>query len=99
MSENREVEVGFLVSSRAGRDRGRYYLVYEKLSDRFVRVVDGSIRRLENPKTKNVKHLWIHARRVGEITEKLLRAERITNAEIRQALHNWETAEKLRLEE
>ncbi|RDV83382.1 KOW domain-containing RNA-binding protein [Ammonifex thiophilus] len=85
-SDNCGIELGRLVSSKAGRDRGRYYLIYEVLSDRFVRVVDGRIRRIENPKPKNIKHLCFHPKVAEEVAAKLRQGERVTNAEIREAL-------------
>ncbi|MGQ9512274.1 KOW domain-containing RNA-binding protein [Thermodesulfitimonas sp.] len=84
--ELNKLQPGRLVSSKAGRDRGRYYLIYEVLSDRLVRVVDGTGRRIENPKEKNVKHLQFHAPVAVTVAEKLARGERVTDAEIRQAL-------------
>lgn len=84
--ELKVLQPGRLVSSKAGRDRGRYYLIYEVLSDRLVRVVDGVRRRIENPKEKNIKHLQFHPALAIAVAEKLGRGERVTDAEIRQAL-------------
>lgn len=78
--------LGQLVSSRAGRDRGRYYLIYEVVSDRLVRVVDGIVRRVDNPKEKNTKHLAFYPAIQVELAEKVARGERVTNAEIRYAV-------------
>ncbi|MEW6173221.1 MAG: KOW domain-containing RNA-binding protein [Bacillota bacterium] len=78
--------LGRLVSSIAGRDSGHYYLVFEVLSERMVRLVDGVVRRTENPKGKNVKHLRFHPAAAREVAAKLNQGERVTNAEIRQAL-------------
>ncbi|MGO0122784.1 KOW domain-containing RNA-binding protein [Desulfothermobacter acidiphilus] len=80
------IEPGQLVSSKAGRDRGRYYLIYEIVSERLVRVVDGQVKRIEKPKAKNIKHLCFHPQVAEEIAVKLKRGERVTNAEIREAL-------------
>ncbi|NPV30143.1 MAG: RNA-binding protein [Firmicutes bacterium] len=51
------LEVGQLVCSKRGRDRGKFFLVAEVIDDSFVYLVDGEKRRLENPKRKNIKHL------------------------------------------
>ncbi|NLL81201.1 MAG: hypothetical protein GX231_02690 [Tissierellia bacterium] len=51
--------VGQVVKSRAGRDRGRTFLIYEILDEDFVLVVDGDLRKLKNPKKKNIKHLIV----------------------------------------
>lgn len=52
--------IGQVVKSRAGRDSGRAFLVYEIIDEQFVLVVDGDLRKLNNPKKKNVKHLIIY---------------------------------------
>ncbi|MDI6631345.1 MAG: KOW domain-containing RNA-binding protein [Bacillota bacterium] len=85
-SDNKEPQVGRLVISKAGRDRGRHYLIYQVVSERLVRVVDGTIRRIENPKEKNVKHLQLRPAVAETVAAKLARGERVTNAEIRGAL-------------
>jgi len=84
--------LGRLVSSSAGRDRGRSYLVFEVLSERLVRVVDGIVRGVDRPKEKNVKHLWFHAETAAGVAKKLARGERVTNNEIRQALADFNKA-------
>ena len=77
---------GQLVVSRSGRDSGRVYLVIGSDGDKYVRVVDGAIRRLENPKKKNVRHLGMYSTVAGEIAEKLNAGERPTNPELRRAI-------------
>lgn len=77
---------GQLVESRSGRDSGRVYLVVEVPGEGYVKVADGMVRRLENPKKKNLRHLVLHPRVAGEIAEKLQAGERINNSEIRRAI-------------
>ncbi|GAV24666.1 hypothetical protein ciss_05990 [Carboxydothermus islandicus] len=48
---------GQVVLSTAGRDCGNFYIIYRIINDRYVEVVDGQHRRIENPKKKNVRHL------------------------------------------
>lgn len=48
--------VGQLVRSKAGRDHGKYYLVYRVEGNRVL-LVDGRSRLLGNPKVKNPCHL------------------------------------------
>ncbi|MBM7853848.1 ribosomal protein L14E/L6E/L27E [Desulfohalotomaculum tongense] len=52
-----DFKVGQLVCSTAGRDKGKLYLVIGSAEDNRVWVADGSVRRVENPKKKNIKHL------------------------------------------
>lgn len=78
--------LGQLVESRSGRDGGRFYLVLEIIGDRYVLVADGFVRRLHNPKKKNIKHLILHPQVASELIEKLETGRRVTNAEICQAI-------------
>ena len=51
-----EVTVGDLVVSRAGRDKGRPFLVLQA-EEGFVYLVDGDLRRLNKPKKKKRMHV------------------------------------------
>ncbi|NLT95727.1 MAG: RNA-binding protein [Clostridia bacterium] len=85
----RELKKGQLVKSRAGRDKDKYYLVLD-WDHEFVYVVDGNTRRLQNPKKKNVRHLWYTDKVAGVINSRLEEGLKITNADIRQALREFE---------
>ena len=50
-----EVTVGDLVVSRAGRDKGRPFVVLSA-EEGFVYLVDGDLRRLGKPKEKKRMH-------------------------------------------
>lgn len=80
------IQIGELVYSIAGRDAGNCYLVLYIDVDSYLRIVDGKVRKVDNPKRKNQKHV----RRTGLISEgiaeKLGRNKRPTNAEIREAI-------------
>lgn len=81
-SEN--VQVGQLVSSKAGRDKERFYLIWKLLDDAFVEVVDGDLRGSQNPKKKNIKHLQTYGQYSKKVTANALGG--ITDPEIRQEL-------------
>lgn len=81
----REINKGQLVKSRAGRDKDKYYLIYD-WDDEFVYVVDGDIKRIQYPKKKNIKHLWYTEQVDHCLKEKLLEGKKVTNADIREAL-------------
>jgi len=51
-----EVSVGDLVVSRAGRDKGRPFVVL-RAEEGFVYLVDGDLRRLSKPKKKKRMHV------------------------------------------
>lgn len=52
-----DVVVGQLVRSKAGRDKGEVFIIYQIVDDNYVLVVDGKIRKIGKPKKKKVKHL------------------------------------------
>ncbi len=79
---------GQVVSSRAGRDQGRYFVLLEVVSDSLVKVVDGDLRRIEKPKLKNIKHLVPHNKTVLSIADKIKSGQRITNEQVRLALRD-----------
>ena len=49
---------GQLVKSLQGRDKGKYYIV-SSVSNGCVKLIDGRTRKADNPKVKNIKHLYI----------------------------------------
>jgi len=81
-----DLSIGQVVKSRAGRDKGRVFLVLEILDDKHVLVVDGDLRRLEKPKKKKVKHLTVYNTVLEELKQKLDSNIEINNAYIRRLL-------------
>ena len=47
-----ELRLGQLVYSKAGRDKGKVFLVISIASSSLVYVADGEMRKLEKPKRK-----------------------------------------------
>lgn len=80
------LEDGRIVSSRAGRDRGRKFVVLKVLDERTVLVADGDLRKVANPKRKNIRHLIVHQGVVAPVREKLRAGQEPTDEEIRRAL-------------
>lgn len=81
-----QLEPGRLVTSKAGRDRGKPMLVYRVLDDGFVLVVDGEGRSVAKPKRKNPRHLQPHSLVADELGAKWRRGETADDAEVRAAL-------------
>ena len=50
------INIGDIVVSTAGHDRGEYYLVIECDKD-FIYVANGRLKTLDKPKKKNIKHV------------------------------------------
>lgn len=81
-----KLRIGQVVQSVAGRDEGKYYLVWDVLNTSRVLLVDGVGRKADCPKKKNMKHLKTHPVIVEEIEKELLAGQRVTNLEVLMAL-------------
>lgn len=81
--------IGSVVYSRAGRDEGRYYIVTEIVSDGFVRIVDGDVRRLDKAKLKKLKHVKVTGDVIESVAEKIKTGAVIYDSEIREALRRY----------
>ncbi|MBS4024176.1 MAG: KOW domain-containing RNA-binding protein [Clostridia bacterium] len=86
MVTNGDVQLGQLVISKAGRDKEKAYLIAKILDESFVAVVDGSLRKLTQPKRKNIKHLQVTNKVASEIREKLLAGARLEDEQVRQVI-------------
>ncbi len=79
------IEVGRVVVSTAGHDKGEKFIVLEVLDENFVLIVDGKTRIIDNSKKKKVKHLKTTEVLFDDIAKKI-RSKNILDAEIRKAL-------------
>lgn len=84
--KSNKVNIGQVVKSMAGRDKGRVFLVYEVVDDKNVLIVDGDLRKLDNPKKKRLKHLSIYNTVIPELKYKKDNNLSINNAYIRKLL-------------
>ncbi len=81
-----ELRVGQLVYSRAGRDRGRPFLVWQQAGPDRVYLVDGRLRRAAKPKSKNVCHIQPVNRVATDLAIRLKQGEDVSDAEVRRAI-------------
>ncbi len=80
------IALGSVVYSRAGRDKGRFFLVVEIVDDEFVRIADGKTRLLAKAKLKKIKHLKNEGEIIQKIADKLANNNKIFDAELFSAL-------------
>ncbi len=82
--------IGQVVESRAGRDKGRVFLIVaiNEEDDAYVFVADGCLRKLARPKKKKRKHLRMLPALSQSIGNKLLTGKQVFDAEIRSCLRN-----------
>ncbi len=86
MDLTNDLEIGQVVRSKAGRDKGKVFLVLKILDDKHVLVVDGDMRRIENPKKKKVKHLVVYNTVLRDFQSRLESKLEVNNAYIRKLL-------------
>ncbi len=55
---NNETLKGYLAISKAGRDKGELYVIWDEANE-YVYLVDGKYKKLDNPKKKKKKHITI----------------------------------------
>lgn len=83
---DKELRLGQLVHSRAGRDQDKAFIVVGMSGGSFAYIVDGEMRKVDNPKKKNIKHLQLTGLIAETIAEKLAKGDPVNNSEIRKAL-------------
>ena len=89
------VNSGDVVLSKAGRDKGKYFLVVT-VDGKIATIVDGRNRKVNFPKKKNIKHLEIvSAAKLKHLAEKILKGEPVGNEKVYRAVK----AEKQKIQE
>ena len=84
-------EIGQLVFSKAGRDKGHYYLIYDlDYVNGRVFLIDGRKRNFENPKIKNPLHLQKTNTVNEDFKEKVLNKSVITSKEVNEFFNSLE---------
>jgi ribosomal protein L14E/L6E/L27E len=80
-----EFHYGQIVKSKAGRDKGKIFVIINKI-DEYVYLVDGVVRRIDNPKKKKIKHVQPTNIIINSIKDKIEKDNKISNADIRKQL-------------
>ena len=83
------LDVGSIVMSLAGRDKGNFFIV-TKITDNFAYIIDGKVHKVENPKLKKLKHLDILEFSAEDIRNKILTKSKFSNQEVKKALKNFQ---------
>ncbi|MDU6263643.1 MAG: KOW domain-containing RNA-binding protein [Anaerocolumna aminovalerica] len=80
-----EYEVGEIVISKAGHDKGEHFVIVKSDSE-YVYLVDGVFRTVDRPKKKNKKHVQLVHFKDSNVIKKYVNNEKITNEEIKRAI-------------
>lgn len=79
------IDLGSIVQSIAGRDKGKLFLVVE-VEENYVYLVDGDLRKIENPKKKKMKHLELTRYFDANMAERIVKKNKITNQDIKKVI-------------
>lgn len=82
-----QLMLGQLAKSCAGRDKGRFMLIVDVVDENYVYLIDGDLRRVDNPKKKKIKHLKLYNKVAKDIAEKIKNNRKLYNEEVRKALN------------
>jgi large subunit ribosomal protein L14e len=79
-------EIGRVVISGQGHDKGRWFVVVGLVDERYVLIADGDTRKMENPKKKQVKHLSAEPETADEAVDAIRAHAQTADSAIRKAL-------------
>lgn len=80
------MDIGRVVLATAGRDKGNIFVIVGKLDEEYVFISNGTNRSIDKPKKKKVKHLVLQPDFLEVIEEKILKGQKVFDAEIRKSL-------------
>lgn len=83
MNEN---YLGKVVYSKAGRDKDGCFIIIGVIDDKYVYISDGNLRKIEKPKKKKLKHLFITEIVYEDVIDKLKSNDAVSNSAIRKFL-------------
>lgn len=86
MLTTKDISLGQFVKSKAGRDKDRIFIIIEIVDEVYVKIVDGDLRRIENPKLKKIRHLAKMNEVSDDIQQKLSNNRKVTNQMVRREI-------------
>ncbi|WP_018131303.1 KOW domain-containing RNA-binding protein [Effusibacillus pohliae] len=81
--------IGQIVEVTKGRETGQYAIVVGILSERFVLLADGSKRKFDQPKKKNIQHIRFTGEFAMEVYTSIQQSGRVTNSKLRYCLNRF----------
>ena len=79
--------IGCFATSIAGHDHKNIYVIIDA-DDEYVYLVDGKIRKVNNPKKKKLKHVQLIKRTDDTITGRINNNVALSNEDIKYAIKN-----------
>ena len=85
---DKSICIGRMVYAKAGRDKGKYFLIICILDDKYVYISDGESRTVEKPKKKKIVHINMENSVDHELEELVLNGNAISNIMIKRFLQS-----------
>lgn len=86
-------ELGRVVLSKQGHDKGKAFLVVGIPDETYVLIADGDSRKLAKPKRKKTKHLIPTPHVAAETIDAILKQTQTADSDIRKALKTYLNAD------
>jgi large subunit ribosomal protein L14e len=83
---NGKMEIGRVVLAKAGRDKGKFFIVVGEIDQEYVWIANGKTRSIHRPKKKKVKHLEPKSHVIQDLRKKIISGKSVFDAEIRKKL-------------
>lgn len=85
MTQN-DAALGRVVISKAGRDKGRPFLIVDIADENHVFIADGVTHRMKRPKKKKLMHLRVVEAKSEFVSAALRTMKNVSDADVRKAL-------------
>jgi large subunit ribosomal protein L14e len=85
--------VGKVALSRSGRDEGKYFIIIGIINENYVYISDGTLRTMDKPKKKKIKHLYITDIVAEDIRSLLQAGDKVNNSAIKKYLQSMNSKE------
>ncbi len=77
---------GRVAVSRAGRDKGKAFVITDVVDGAYALLVDGECRKVSAPKKKKLMHVFVTPHRADEIAQALSAGGKPLDSDFRKAL-------------
>jgi len=84
-----KAEPGRIAESKAGRDAGRFFIIYGIVDAQYVLIADGKYHKTAKPKKKKLKHLRLTGEVNTQIGTKLTEGKKVFDSELHSALKKY----------
>ncbi len=80
--------IGYFATSLAGHDHNNIYIIVDA-DDEYVYLVDGKLKKVDNPKKKKLKHVQLIKKTDDTIADRINNNVAFTNEDIKYAIKNY----------